>query len=329
MSNLPLPPTLDDIKAAAKRIAPFAHRTPLLESRVLNERVGGRLLLKCENLQRTGSFKFRGAYNRISQLSEEELGRGLIALSSGNHAQGVAAAAGLCGAKATIIMPQDAPVIKVSNTKALGGDVITYDRENEDREEVAARIVAEMGGVFVHPFEHPHIVAGQGTSALEAVQEVQKSGDRFDAYLVCCGGGGLTAGSALVVSEMMPDADIYVVEPEGFDDTGRSLVSGKREKNTRMSGSICDALLAETPGEYTFSINSKLLKGGLSVSDEEVRAAVRYAFLTLKLVVEPGGAVALAACLAGKIDCKNKIIGMTLSGGNVDPGQFSEIISET
>lgn len=327
MSDLPTPPTLDDIKAAAQRIAPFAHRTPLLESRALNERVGGRLLLKCENLQRTGSFKFRGAYNRISQLSEQELSRGIIALSSGNHAQGVAAAAGLCGAKATIIMPRDAPAIKVQNTKALGADVITYDRDTEDREEVGARVVAEMGGVFVHPFEHSHIVAGQGTSALEVAQELQNTGDTLDAYLVCCGGGGLTAGSAIAMSAMMPDADIYAVEPADFDDTGRSLVSGQREKNPKLSGSICDALLAEMPGEYTFSINSKLLKGGLSVSEEEVRAAVRYAFLTLKLVVEPGGVVTLAACLAGKIDCKNKTIGMTLSGGNVDPGLFSDIIS--
>lgn len=327
MSDLATPPTLADIKSAATQIAPFAHRTPLVESRALNERVGGRLLLKCENLQRTGSFKFRGAYNRISRLSAEELSRGIIASSSGNHAQGVAAAAALCGAKATIIMPHDAPIIKVNNTKALGADIVVYDRNNEKRDEVAVRVVAEMGGVFVPPYEHPLIVAGQGTSALEAAQELQKSGDDFDAYLVCCSGGGLTAGSAIVINELMPDAEIYAIEPDDFDDTCRSLASGKRESNIKMTGSICDALMVETPGEFTFSINSKLLTGAMSVSDDEVREAVRFAFTTLKLVVEPGGAVTLAACLAGKIDCKDKIIGMTLSGGNVDPALFSEIIS--
>ena len=327
MNDLGLAPTLEDIIDAAKRIAPFAHRTPLVESKVLNERVGGRLLLKCENLQRTGSFKFRGAYNRISRLSTDELSRGIVASSSGNHAQGVAAAAGLCGAKATIIMPHDAPEIKVNNTKALGADIVVYDRNLEKRDEFAARVFNELGGVFVHPYEHPHIVAGQGTSALEAAQEMQKSGDVFDAYLVCCSGGGLTAGSAIVMNELMPDADVYGVEPADFDDTGRSLASGVREKNPATTGSICDALLVETPGEFTFSINSKLLKGALKVTDEEVRAAVRYAFKTLKLVVEPGGAVTLAACLSGKIDCKDKIIGMTLSGGNIDPELFADIIT--
>jgi len=240
----------------------------------------------------------------------------------------VAAAAALCGAQATIVMPHDAPAIKVDNTKALGADIVTYDRDNEKRDEVAARVVAELGGVFVHPYEHPHIVAGQGTSALEAVQELQKSGDVFDAYLVCCSGGGLTAGSAIVMSEMMPGAEIHAVEPEDFDDTARSLASGARESNPATTGSICDALLVEIPGEFTFNINSKLLHGALSVSDEEVRAAVRYAFMSLKLVVEPGGAVALAACLAGKFDCRDKIVGLTLSGGNIDPGLFAQIISE-
>ena len=327
MSDLSPPPTLDDIKAAADRIAPFAHRTPLLESKVLNERVGGRLLLKCENLQRTGSFKFRGAYNRISQLSTQELSGGIVASSSGNHAQGVAAAAGLCGAKATIIMPHDAPSIKVDNTKALGADIVVYDRNHDRRDEFSARVFGELGGVYVHPYEHPHIVAGQGTSALEVVQELQKSNDMLDAYLVCCSGGGLTAGSAIVMSELMPGADIYGVEPVDFDDTGRSLAAGRRISNPETTGSICDALLVETPGEFTYSINSRLLKGALSVSDEEVREAVRYAYMTLKLVVEPGGAVTLAACLSGKIDCKDRTIGMTLSGGNIDPGLFGEIIS--
>ena len=327
MSDPGLSPTIDDIIDAATRIATYAHRTPLLESAALNERVGGRVLLKCENLQRTGSFKFRGAYNRISRLSDDELSGGIITVSSGNHAQGVAAAAALCGARATIVMPQDAPTIKVNNTKALGADIVTFDRGVDDREEFAAQVHAERGGVFVHPYEHAHIIAGQGTSALEAVREMQTSGDTFDAYLVPCGGGGLTAGSAIAISETMPETEIYAVEPADFDDTGRSLASGVRMKNAALSGSICDALLAHTPGELTFSINSKLLKGALSVSDEEVRAAVRYAFMTLKLVVEPGGAAGLAACLAGRIDCEGKIIGMTLSGGNIDPGLFSEIIN--
>ena len=314
------------VEAAAARLKGFATVTPLLEWPALNERLGARLLLKPESLQRTGSFKFRGAYNRISQLSEAERSKGVLAYSSGNHAQGVAAAAALVGTQATIIMPSDAPAIKIDNTRSYGAEVVFYDRFNEARDEVAAPILERSGATLVRPYDDPYIIAGQGTCGREIAQQAEALGARLDAVLICCGGGGLTAGCALALNQLSPGTKIYTVEPADFDDTARSLVSGRREGNDPQARSFCDALLAKAPGEITFAINRERVTAGLSVTDEEVAAAMVYAFRTLKLVLEPGGAAALAAALAGKLDLAGKSVAVVLSGGNVDPALFAEVI---
>lgn len=320
------PPQYEDIKAAAARISGVAVRTPLLESAALNEAVGGRVLLKAEILQRTGSFKFRGAYNFISQLDDDQRRRGVAAYSSGNHAQGVAAAAALLGAPATIVMPADAPNIKLDNTRALGATVVTYDRHSEPREEITARIAAESGATIVPPYDHPWTIGGQGTVGLEIATQAAEIGALPDAVLVCCGGGGLTAGVATVFAEMAPSTQIHTVEPNGFDDTAQSIATGQLVSNQPGAHSICDALLAPMPGTLTLSINSRLVTSGLAVSDDDVRRAMIFAWQKLKLVVEPGGAVALAAVLSGAMECKDRTIAVVLSGGNVDAALFSEII---
>jgi threonine dehydratase len=287
--------------------------TPLIESSALNKRIGGRILIKPENLQRTGSFKFRGAYNKLSQLPEAARGAGVAAYSSGNHAQGVAAAAALLGMPATIVMPADAPRIKIENTCGYGAEVVLYDRYHEVRDEVAAEIVAERGATLVRPYDDPDIIAGQGTCGLEIAQQAAALGAKLDAVLVCCGGGGLVSGTALALAELTPSTAVYSVEPKSFDDTARSLAAGERLRNDPAARSICDALLAPTPGELTFALNKQLLAGGLVVSDEEAAAAMAYAFRELKLVIEPGGAVALAALLAGRIEAAGKVVALTLS----------------
>jgi threonine dehydratase len=320
-------PVFADIEAAAARLAGQAVVTPLLEFPALDEELGGRILIKPETLQRTGSFKFRGAYNKIRQLPEAGRRAGVVAYSSGNHAQGVAAAARLLGVPATIVMPADAPAIKIENTRNYGAEVLLYDRYREAREEVAAAIVAERGATLVRPYDDPDIIAGQGTCGLEIARQAAAVGLRLDAVLVCCGGGGLTAGSALALAESSPATAVYTVEPEGFDDTARSLAAGRRVANDPGQHSICDALLAATPGELTFAVNQRLLAGGLAVTDEETRAAMAYAFHRLKLVVEPGGAVALAALLSGKFEARGKAVALTLSGGNVDPELFAKAIT--
>ena len=320
-------PKFSDVKAAAKRIAREAVVTPLLENAKLNALVGGRIFIKAECLQRTGSFKFRGAWNCISKLDPARNKGGVVAYSSGNHAQGVAAAAQLRGVSALIVMPEDTPEIKKSNTKSYGADVVTYDRAAESREEIANLYVAKRGAVLVPPFEHADIIAGQGTCGLEIINELQARGVVLDDMLVNCSGGGLTAGVALAFSEKSPRTKVHSVEPEGFDDYARSLRSGVREKNARAAGSICDALLTPQPGEMTFAMNKGRLAEGYVVSEAEVRRAVRFAFDTLKLVVEPGGAVGLAAVLSKKIDGKKKNIAIVLSGGNVDAGLFAEILA--
>ncbi len=320
-------PGLAEIEAAEKRLAGRAVVTPLIESPALNERLGGRVLLKAETLQRTGSFKFRGAFNKISQIPERARARGVIAYSSGNHAQGVAAAAALMGIPATIVMPGDAPAIKIENTRALGAEVVLYDRHREAREEVAGRLLAERRATLVRPYDDPDVIAGQGTCGLEVARQAEAAGARLDAALVCCGGGGLIAGTATALASLSPGIAIYAVEPEGFDDTTRSLAGGRRVSNDPAARSFCDALLAPTPGELTFAINRRLLAGGLAVSDREVAQAMAYAFRTLKLVVEPGGAVALAALLAGRFDARDKTVAVTLSGGNVDAATFAEAIT--
>jgi len=320
-------PTFDDITAASERLAGAAVQTPLIESSLLNARVGARILIKPENLQRMGAFKFRGAYNAISRLDPDNWPGGVVSCSSGNHAGGVAEAARLCGLAATIVMPEDAPEIKLSRTKAAGAEIVTYDRNKENREQIAAEISKQRGACFIPPYNDPHIIAGQGTCGLELMRQAEAQGAQPDCLLAPCGGGGLIAGLALAVKHLHPGIEVYAVEPEGFDDHARSLSSGRREKNDALSGSICDALLAPMPGELTFKINSRLLSGALSVSDDEACDAIRFAFNELKLVLEPGGAVALAALLSGRIPVQHRTIAVILSGGNIDGDQFAGILA--
>ena len=320
------PPSFADIESAARRLEGKAVFTPLLESPLLNERVGGRLLIKAEPLQRTGSFKFRGAYNRISRLDADQIKRGVVAYSSGNHAQGVAAAAHAFGAPAVIVMPSDAPAIKIANTRAWGAEVVLYDRYREDRDVVARDLAEQRGATLVPPFEHPLIIAGQGTVGLEIARQAEAADAELDAVLSPCGGGGLISGCALALAERAPGVEIYAVEPEGFDDTARSLASGSRQHSIEGAKTFCDALLAKTPGVLTFSINRKLLAGGLVVSDDEVAHAMGVALNYLKLVAEPGGATALAAALSRKYDCRGKTVAVIVSGGNVDPAVFAEAL---
>ena len=321
-------PTIDDVRAAAARLAGLAVRTPLLESPDLNERTGGRVLLKAETLQRTGSFKFRGAFNRISQIPEADRSGGVVAYSSGNHAQGVAAAAALLGLPAVIVMPSDAPAIKVANTKGYGAEVVLYDRFTESREEIGVAIAAERKATLVPPYDDPQIIAGQGTCGLEVVQQAVDRNLVLDSMLVCCGGGGLTAGCAIAFEALSPGTKIYTVEPAGFDDTRLSLEAGRPLPHGKSTPSICDALLSPQPGDITFAVNVSRVHGGLSVTDAEVKAAMRYAFRTLKLVVEPGGAVCLAAVLAGKVEAAGRVTGLTLSGGNVDAELYRAVLAE-
>ncbi len=322
MTALEPPPTFADVQAAARRLRGIARRTPLLEVEALNARVGGRVLIKAESLQRTGSFKFRGAYNAISQITAAAV----VAYSSGNHAQGVAAAARALGKAATIVMPADAPAIKLESTRAQGAEIRLYDRERESREAIGTELALGTGAALVRPYDDPRIVAGQGTAGLELAQQAQDLGAPLDAALIPCGGGGLIAGCSLALSELCPGIAIFAVEPAGFDDTLRSLAAGERALNPPGGVSICDALLAPTPGELTFEINRKRLAGGLAVADDDVRQAMAFAFRHLKLVVEPGGAVGLAALLAGGFDARGRTVAVVLSGGNVDPTRFMEAL---
>ena len=316
---------IGEIRAAAARLDGHAVRTPLLQSEALSRRVGGRLLIKAEPLQKTGSFKYRGAFNFIAQMTAEEKKRGVVAFSSGNHAQGVALAATEAGCPAIVVMPADAPALKIARTRAFGAEVVLYDRWREDREAIARTIVQERGTVLIPPFDHPRIIAGQGTVGLEAADQARALGLPVDTFVVCCGGGGLTAGSATAVSDAFPEALLYAAEPEAFDDTARSLRAGERLDIVPGGTSFCDALLGRL-GELTFAVNRRLLSGVALVSDAEVAEAMRAAFLELKVVVEPGGAVALAAVLSGKVDCRDRTVLVVLSGGNVDPAQFAGVL---
>ncbi len=320
-------PTYADVKAAAERLAGVAIRTPLLANAALDEAASAKVLIKPEILQRTGSFKFRGAYNRLSQLTEAEHAGGVVAWSSGNHAQGVAAAAKLFRVPARIVMPFDAPKMKVERTKASGAEVIFYDRVKDDREAVGRALAEKHHAVIVPPYDDPFVIAGQGTVGLEVVEDANRLGVSLDAFLCPAGGGGLIAGSSLALGELMPKTKVYSVEPEGFDDHRRSLEAHKRLRNEKIDGSICDALMAQMPGELTFAINDKNLSGGLAVSDADVVDAMRFAFNDLKLVVEPGGAVALAALLSGKLDLRGQTVAIVLSGGNVDPAFFVKVLT--
>jgi threonine dehydratase len=322
-----MPVNAADIDLAATVIAPYAVRTPLISNPALDARVGTRVLLKPELLQRTGSFKFRGAYNKISSIPEARRAAGVVAYSSGNHAQGVAAAAKLLGMPATIVMPADAPRAKRERTAALGAEIVLYDRDKEDRAAIAKKIVAERGATLVPPYDDPLIIAGQGTIGREIVEDLERLGLKPEIVVVGASGGGLAAGVVLGVKARAPEAKFYTAEPEGFDDTARSFKSGQRETNTRLSGTICDALMTATPGELTFPINRTLIGEGVAASDAEVGRAVAFAFHELKLVVEPGGAIGLAALLAGKVDVKGKVVVGVLSGGNVDPDLFAKLIT--
>jgi threonine dehydratase len=322
-------PTVADVRAAAARIAGHARRTPLLADTPLDALTGGRILLKVETLQHTGSFKFRGAYNRLCQLDAAQRRAGVVAFSSGNHAQGVAAAARLLGIPATIVMPADAPRVKMQNTRALGAAIVEYDRDTESREEIAARLAAEGGAVLVPSFDDPDIIAGQGTAGLEIAEQSARIGRPPDDVVVCCSGGGLVAGIALAIGDTLPAARVWSAEPAAFDDYRRSLAAGERLSNPRGGRSICDALLAPTPGELTFEINRRRLAGGLSATDDEVRRAIAYAARVLKLVVEPGGAVALACILAGRLDVGGRTVAVVLSGGNIDDDLLRDVLSSS
>ncbi len=310
-------PTFEEIVDAAGRIRPACIVTPLLESPAVNSGIGGRLLVKAEGLQRTGSFKMRGAYNRMSRLSKEEVRRGVVAYSSGNHGQAVAAAARLLGTRAVIIMPADTPRTKIDKTRAHGAEIVHYDRYGQDRAAIGRELAESRGLVLIPPYEDPHVIAGAGTLGREVVMQAEEQGASLDALLVCCSGGGLTAGCAIALEAMSPRTRVFAVEPVGFDDTARSLAAGVRVSNHAAARSICDAVQAPEPGELTFSINKRLLAGALAVTDEEVIGAMTLAAREFGLVVEPGGAIALAAVLSRRFDPGGLTVAVTLSGSNV------------
>ncbi len=322
-----LPVTPSDIDAAARVVAPFAVRTPLLSFPILNERAGTKVFLKPEMLQRTGSFKFRGAFNRLSAIPREAQGGGVVAYSSGNHAQGVAAAAKILNMRATIVMPSDAPVTKRERTKGYGAEVVLYDRNRDDRAAIAHEIAGKRGATIVPPYDDPLVIAGQGTAGREIAEDMAALGLDPDIVVAPASGGGLIAGVATAVKARYPEVTMIVAEPESFDDHGRSLRLGKREAHHAEGRTICDALMAQIPGELTFAINGKLLSHGVIASDAEVGAAVAFAYRELKLVVEPGGAVGLAALLAGRIDVRGKNVVIVLSGGNVDADLFAKLVA--
>jgi threonine dehydratase len=322
-----LPVSSADIDAAARVLAPFAVRTPLLSSPALDERVGARVFIKPEMLQRTGSFKFRGAFNKLSSIPQAARGGGVVAFSSGNHAQGVAHAAQILHMQATIVMPSDAPRSKRERTKAFGAEVVLYDRDREDREAIARDIAGKRGATLVRPYDDPLVIAGQGTVGREIAEDMAALGIAPDIVVAPASGGGLIAGVATAVKARFPLATLIVAEPEGYDDHGLSLRAGKREAHHAAGRTICDALMATIPGEITFVINSRLLTQGVTASDAEVGAAVGFAFRELKLVVEPGGAVGLAALLSGHIDARGKNVVIVLSGGNVDADLYARLIN--
>jgi len=322
-----VPPTAADVDSAVRRLAGVALRTPLISSPVLDALIGARVFLKAETLQRTGSFKFRGAYNKLSSIPTEKRAGGVVAFSSGNHAQGVAHAAKLLDMPSVIAMPSDAPRPKRERTEAFGAEVVLYDRERDDREAITRAIAEQRGATLVPPYDDPFIIAGQGTAGCEIMEDLTAQGVKPDVAVIGTSGGGLAAGISLALKARVPSVKIYTAEPEGFDDTARSFRSGKHEHNARRSGSICDALMSNTPGKITFEITRELIGEGIAASDEEVARAVAFAFRELKLVVEPGGAIGLAALLAGRPDVKGKVVVAVLSGGNVDPELFSRLVA--
>lgn len=315
-------PTLDDFTSASRALKGAAFETPLLENAEVNEILAGRLMIKAETAQRTGSFKFRGAYNRIRKMSDATRKRGVITYSSGNHGQAVAHIAKMMGIQAHIVMPDDAPANKVKRTRQLGARIVTYDRAVETREDVAERIRAERDHVLVPPNEDRRVLAGTGTVALELIRQAEALGALPDIILVPCGGGGLAAATALVAQALSPSSRVFGVEPELFDDTRRSLEAGERVANPKGRKTICDAIMTDIPGELTFSINRERLRGILTVSDSEVRSAMKFAYDHFKIVVEPGAAVGLAAVLCGKLNVEGATTAVIATGGNVDAKSF-------
>ncbi|MEZ5927488.1 MAG: threonine/serine dehydratase [Parvularculaceae bacterium] len=320
--------TPDGVRRAAERLKGKALLTPLIENETLNEKVGGRVLMKAEVLQHCGSFKFRGAYNLLSQMNPDQRKRGVLAWSSGNHAQGVALAAKLLDIPATILIPADAPALKAERVRGYGATIITYDRYSEDRETIGRTLAAERGMTLAPSYDDFDIIEGQGTLALEAAHQAVELGAAFDVFITCCGGGGMTAGCATILEEISPATQIAIAEPEGFDETWASIRDGVLRKADISRRTLCDALASPAPGELTLPIMARRVSAGASITDDEVQAAVAYAFKYLKLVVEPGGAVALAAVLTGKIPAAGRTIGLTLSGGNIDPSLYAQILSD-
>ncbi len=321
---MPGMPSYADIESAARRLAGKAVMTPLLESPRLNDTLGCRLLVKPECLQLTGSFKFRGAFNRIAGGKTDN---GVVAYSSGNHAQGVAAAASMLGLPAVIVMPEDAPAIKMANTRAWGADIVTYPRHDESREDIARSVALERGMTIVPPYDDPMVMAGQGTVGLEIADACAGLGITPDAVIACCGGGGLTAGVALAISHRFPRCAIHTAEPEGWDDTARSLLRGERQSVTGAPSSICDALLARQPGKLTFEVNRKLVHSGTVVTESAVIRAMMTALTSFKLVAEPGGAAALASVISGEVPAKGRTVVAIISGGNVDPDVYAGLVA--
>jgi threonine dehydratase len=313
---------LEDVERAAERLAGVAHRTPVLTSRTLDQRIGARVHLKAECFQRGGAFKFRGAYNKVSSLDEDALRRGVLAYSSGNHAQAVAIAAGLLGTNATIVMPEDAPTAKLDATRGYGGEVVAYDRWTQRREEIGAQLAEERGLELVAPYDDPLDMAGQGTVALELLEEAPE----LELLLAPVSGGGLIAGCATAAKAMRPGIRVVGVEPEAGNDTQRSLAAGERVR-IEVPRTIADGLQVPEPGELTFEINRRLVDEIVTVSDNEIVEAMVFLFDRLKLVVEPSGAVGVAALLTGKLDARDRSVGVVLSGGNVGAAHFSELVS--
>ncbi len=317
---------IDMIRAAADRIKGHARRTPILTSPFLDDIAGRRVFLKAECLQHTGSFKFRGGWSAVSSLTDNALKTGVIAFSSGNHAQGVALAAREHGAPAVIVMPADAPTVKIENTRALGAEVVLYDRATEDRDEIGARLSAERGLTLIKPFDEPQVIAGQGTTGLEIAEDMNALGVTNADVMVCCGGGGLTSGIALALAADAPGLRVRPAEPEEFDDVTRSLASGKIERNTRLDGSLCDAIITPQPGDLTFPIMQAHCGPGIVVSEDECMRAVALAFERLRIVVEPGGAAALAAALFHPDAFTGDAVIAVATGGNVDAAVFAQAL---
>ena len=319
---------IDMILAAAQRAKGHIRKTPLLSSPFLDEIAGRQVWLKAECLQHTGSFKARGGWSALSAMTPAQRASGVIAFSSGNHAQGVARAARLHGAPAIIIMPADAPRMKIENTRALGAEVVLYDRETEDRDEIGARMAQERGLTLVKPFDDPLVIAGQGTTGLEIADQAAELGITQADVLVCCGGGGLTSGIALALAAKAPGLRVRPVEPHGFDDVKRSLETGTIQSNPRASGSICDAIITKSPGTLTFPIMMKHCGTALTITDDQALLAMNLAFQHLKLVLEPGGAAALAAALFHKDASQGTAVIALASGGNVDAEMFATALAK-